>query len=378
MELNDKLFEDARFYNKLIAIVLSKEDFISQRIKGTPLERKVFPVHKDPEEYPDYLVRVTRGVIPAISLITPDLELVGIIESNDPDYSIGSLKDVVNKFEAGKITPVKIPEYAPEPLEPSEASIYDAMNKVIDGVAADFRVVELISAISKIEKRYPIVHFIKPQDEIASYLLGKGEPGEGFSVYEAVKVIKGDHDVLEDYIEKEGKVYRSKKKENWGILVDESIAGYALLLKYMRQGKSSFLDRATEIKDFIKRNLETEKGFRDTIVKDPLTRLTFLEPLANAEASIFLSALWQATGDEEVRKMALKALGIATVRSDYLGVAARIAHSLLRLNHGILTSKPGNYNDIRIMLNEKIECDFKQGDVCKSKLEDFNGLEPDE
>ncbi|MEM3680991.1 MAG: hypothetical protein QW359_04980, partial [Metallosphaera sp.] len=144
MELNDKLFEDARFYNKLIAIVLSKEDFISQRIKGTPLERKVFPVHKDPEEYPDYLVRVTRGVIPAISLITPDLELVGIIESNDPDYSIGSLKDVVNKFEAGKIAPVKIPEYAPEPLEPSEASIYDAMNKVIDGVAADFRVVELI------------------------------------------------------------------------------------------------------------------------------------------------------------------------------------------------------------------------------------------
>ncbi|BCS91582.1 hypothetical protein [Metallosphaera javensis (ex Sakai et al. 2022)] len=374
MMLNDRLLSDAKFYSKLIGVLLDKEDTISGKIKGTTIERRVMLLKADPEEYPDYLIRVTRGVIPCLSVLTPNMELVGIIESNNPDYVITSLKDMLNSFETKKIRPVKIPEYVPEPQEPSEASIFDTVNKVIDQQKADFRVIELIKTISKVERRYSTVEkFLSPMDEVASYVLGRGELGGGFAIYEAVKIIKGDPSKLEEYVV-DGKVFRSSKRENWGLLIDEAIAGYAFLVRYLREGKDEYLEQAVRIRDFVKRELETEKGFRDTVPKDPLTSITYLEPLANAEVAVFLSALWQATGDEETKKMAMKALGVASVRSDFLGINARIAHALLRLNHGILTSTPGNYGDVRVMLNKGVNCSFKQGDKCAEKLEEFSGL----
>ncbi|ABP96032.1 hypothetical protein MsedC_1940 [Metallosphaera sedula] len=374
MVLNDRLLSDAKFYGKLIGVLLNKEDTISGKIKGTALERRVMILKVDPEEYPDYLIRITRGVIPCLSVLTPNIELVGIIESNNVDYMMTSLKDMLNSFETKKIRPVKIPEYTPEPLEPSEASIFDTVNKVIDQQKADFRVIEMIKTISRVEKRYSTIEkFLSPMDEVASYLLGGGDLKGEFAIYEAVKTIKGEPSKLEEYV-KDGKVFRSSKKENWGLLIDEAIVGYAFLMSYLREGKDEYLEQAIKIRDYVKRELETEKGFRDTVPKDPLTSITYLEPLANAEIAIFLSALWQATGDEETRKMAIKALGIASVRSDFLGVSARIAHSLLRLNHGILTSIPGNYEDVRVMLNKGVNCRFKQGDKCAEKLEEFSGL----
>lgn len=90
MVLNDRLLSDAKFYGKLIGILLDKEDTISGKIKGTALERRVMILKVDPEEYPDYLIRITRGVIPCLSVLTPNMELVGIIESNNVDYMITS------------------------------------------------------------------------------------------------------------------------------------------------------------------------------------------------------------------------------------------------------------------------------------------------
>ncbi|WP_240938760.1 hypothetical protein [Metallosphaera hakonensis] len=372
--ITDKLLSDAKFYGKLIGMLFDKEDLVSSKIKGTALERRLTLINVDPEEYPDYLIRLTRGLIPTLSVITPNLDLVAIIESSNVEYMITSLKDVVSEYSSGKINPVRIPEYAPEPMEASEASIYEAINRVVDREPADFRVIELVESIAKGEKRYSsITKYINPLDQISLYYLGRGELKGNFAIYEAVKAIKGENSDIEDYIS-EGRVFRSSRKENWGLLTDEAIVGYALLIRYLREGNDSDLNQAIKIKEFIKSNLETEKGFRDVVPKDPLTNIVYLEPLANAEAAVFLSALWQATEDEEAKGMTYKALGIAAVKSGYLAVSARIAHALLRLNHGIKTSVPGKYDDVRVMFNKKVECKFKQGDKCSDNLEEFHGL----
>ncbi|WP_246263929.1 hypothetical protein [Metallosphaera tengchongensis] len=376
--ITERLISDAKFYNKVIAVILAKEDVITDKLKGTPLSRRVVTLLVDPEEHPDYLIRLTRGVLPSVSVITPDMKLLGIIESNEPSYILTSLRDLITQYDDKKLTPVKLPPFIPEPVEPTEASIYEVIGKVLDGAPADFRVVELMSTIVRLEKRFSkAMEKLTPMDEVAKFFLGKGELKGEFAIYEAVKSISGRSSKVLEYVE-DGKVYRSSKKENYGLLIDESVVGYALLTEYMRKGDDSLLDIATKIKDFVKSNLEAEKGFLDVVPKDPLTQIPYLEPLANAEAGIFFSALWEATGDEEVKRMALKALGVASTRLSYLGVGARVGHALLRLNHGVLTSEPGNYEDVRVMLNKKTGCKYKQGEKCSERLEDFQsslGLE---
>ncbi|EHP68810.1 MAG: hypothetical protein RXS23_04880 [Metallosphaera yellowstonensis] len=367
MMITERVIEDARFYGKLIVAVFSDEGFPLNIPDSLSKRLTVIPVN--PEEHPEYLVRLTRGIIPAITVMTPSLEIVGIIESANTSYIVSSLRELVDNFVRGNVRPYKISPYVPEPQDPPQDASYEVISKILDGYPADFRTIELVRTFVTTHKEYEkVLKVLKPLDDIASFYLEGGTLNDDFAVYEAVKVIKGERGMPEAFLGEDGRVLRRRGGENWGLLVDEALVGFSFLSRYLREGTDEDLERAKRIFSFVRTHLETERGYRDSVPRDPLTRVEFLEPLANSELAIFLSALWQVTQSETVREKSLKALRCAS-SSQSLPVKARIALATLRLEKGILVNKPGRFEDSRVMLNKSLDCNFKYSGKCYDTLE---------
>jgi len=123
MMITERVIEDARFYGKLIVAVFSDEGFPLNIPDSLSKRLTVIPVN--PEEHPEYLVRLTRGIIPAITVMTPSLEIVGIIESANTSYIVSSLRELVDNFVRGNVRPYKISPYVPEPQDPPQDASYE-------------------------------------------------------------------------------------------------------------------------------------------------------------------------------------------------------------------------------------------------------------
>ncbi|TRM85967.1 hypothetical protein DJ529_12300, partial [Sulfolobus sp. C3] len=314
---------------------------------------KYYAIQVNAIENVEYTVRLTRGVIPTITILTPDLKILGIIESVDVKFIESRLRDILDDYKNKKIIGLTINGFIPEPLELSPFVIYDTVNKVIEGEPADSRMIEVYLTYTNIYKDYlKAKDKIKFQDSLAEFLLNKQAKinvDKKYLANIAMLVNYGIADIKEvlELLNKDtGEVYRSSLRENKGILLDEALAGNALLTAYESSFDENYLTLAIRIANYIKENLQHEKGFKDIKGNDDITNIPYLEPISNAETAIFFSRLWNITNDESYKSLSLKgamsALGASTSNPKVL---ARISIAYMKLYESIKANQVLNIID---------------------------------
>ena len=381
--ISEKTFSDAKFYDKLIGIFFTSDncaicDELFEKIKKIPISQKYFLFKVNANEYLQYTVRLTRGVIPSLSIVDNDGKLVSVIESMSTDYIQEKLREIYEKRK--ELKGIEFPKY--QKLEDiNVADFLDVINFAIDGNPIDFRGTEFFLFYSKIHKEFQkALSLILPGDPISKFLLtGKVEDNldddyTNILTLEIIYSIADVKDKLIDRITEDGAVFRSKKKEVKGLLIDEALTGTALLTLYQRTFDEKLLNIALKVYEWITKNLESDLGFRDFPKEDPITNQEYYEPLANAETSIFLSKLWAITGDDKIKEKAEKALKIAYTLGRDIRVLSRVAIAYVKINE-LIKSKKEIKNDIRVEVVKDTGCqqeDFRYKDRCYQSLEQIN------
>ena len=383
--ISEKVLSDARFYDKLIGIFFTSDncsicDELFEKVRKLPISQKYFLFKVNADEYLQYTVRLSRGIIPTLSIVNTEGKLISVIESIDIDYIQEKLREIYEKRK--EFQGLAFPK--PQQVEDINiADFLDIINFVMDGNPIDFRTAEFFIFYSKIHKEYQkVLSTLVPGDPISNFLLkGKIEDkiDESYTNILALETIYGIADVkdkLLDRITEDGIVYRSKRKEVKGLLIDEAVTGTALLTLYQRTFDERFLTLALKIYDWIVKNLESDIGFRDYPQEDPITRQEYLEPLANAETSIFLAKLWAITGDNKIKEKAEKAMKIAYTLGKDIRVLSRVAIAYVKLNE-LIKSKKEIKDDIRVEVVKDNGCqkeDFRYKDQCYQSLDqiEFN------
>ncbi|ACP38527.1 hypothetical protein [Saccharolobus islandicus] len=387
MILNSRILDDAKFFDKPILLFFTDEnckdcDIIYSKLQELIIFSKYIGKKVDALEYIPYTIRLTRGIIPTITILTPTLDLIAVIESKDLKFIETKLREIVDQYKRKVTKGIKLEEYTPGPLEPTPSIIYETVNRVIEGYEADSRMIEVYFTYTNVYKEYlKIKDKIKYSDDLARYLLeGKGEIkiDEKYSANIAMLVNYGISSVqtLIDFIDAgSGEVYRSKRKESKGILLDEALTGNALVSEYERTLNEDYLNLSIKIAEYIKNNLQHEKGFRDIKEVDDITKIPYLEPISNSEASIFFSRLWNITGDETYKNLALKGLSSALGGSlDNPKVIARAAIAYLKLFDSIKANRYLDIIDARITIVKNNGCQDSMlyyNGKCYSKVDEI-------
>ena len=352
----EKTFADAKFYDKLIAIFFTSDgcnecDKLFEKVSAMSIIKQKYYLFKfNAIEYLQYSVRLTRGVIPTISVVNPKGQLLAIIESTNEDYIEDKLKEIY--YGRNKLKPLEYQE--PKELEEvNPIDFYDIINYTLDGNPIDFRTVEFLKFYSSIHKEYErVLNIMKPADPLAKYLLTGEKPQLDYTYTSniAISIVLGIDETVKDElikrIDENGKVYRSNRKEVKGLLIDEALAGEALITLYERTFDETYLNMAKKIAEYIDKALSTPIGFRDSENEDLITSYIVYEPLANSEASIFFARLWAVTDDEKYRESSKKAMNISYTLGDDIRVLSRIAISYIKLNELIKAKKP--VQDLRV------------------------------
>ncbi|WP_338600140.1 hypothetical protein V6M85_11385 [Sulfolobus tengchongensis] len=388
MIITTRIIDDAKFYDKPILMFFTDDnckdcDSLYLKMQELPIFSKYIGIKVNALEYVQYTIRLTRGIIPTITILTPSLDLLAVIESKDIKFIENKLREIIDGYKNRKIRGIRLEEYIPTPIDPTPSIIYETVNRVIEGYEADSRMIEIFLTYTNIYKEYlKARNRIKLADDLARYLLeGSKEVkiDERYSGNIAMLVNYGLTDVnrLLEFIDvTNGEVFRSKRKENKGVLLDEALVGNALLSEYERTFNENYLEISMKISNYIKNNLEHEKGFRDIKVTDNITKVSYLEPISNAEASIFFSKLWNITNDNTYRDLALKGLSSALgATMDNPKVIARASIAYLKLFENIKANKyHPNIIDVRITVVKNNNCPssmlFYDGN-CYSKLEEI-------
>lgn len=384
--ISEKTVEDAKFYGKLLAIFVTTEscnicDELFNKIQKLPISRKYYFYKVDGIEHTEYMIRLTRGYVPTITVISPSLKVLGIIESIDIKFIEDTLRKLVDSYYKG-YEGQKIPEFIPEPKEPNKAElVYDTLTRIISGYPADFRMIELFKFITKLDPKYKkLENSLNFLNQEAKYLIdGKIENmnlpkyANLISFYVEHELVKVDE--LLSLITENGEVYRSAKRENKGLLIDQASAGNALLSEYEKTLDSKYLNLAEKVYEYTVKNLNHEKGFRDSPIRDEITKVTFLEPLANAEASIFFSRFYAITENKDALNNARKAINSAYAGSNDPKVLARIAIALVKIEDLILTNIKPPYEDLRLEYSPKVSCKYYKDGNCIEKIEEIKFLD---
>ncbi|EZQ07111.1 hypothetical protein CM19_06340 [Candidatus Acidianus copahuensis] len=377
--IDERLFQDAKFYDKLIGLFMTADECdecekVFNELSNLPIFGRFYTKQINLNEYPEYLSRFNTYYVPSFVILSPEANLLGIIQSSDAKFIEDKTREIVEAYLKG-YNGEKLKDYIPTPEEPvKQEIIYEVIGDILNGIPADHRAIQLYRFIEKLDEKYKSGEKeIKPLTPEAKFLINGDElqPSPyAQNIAFSVEAGKENGKVLFELI-KEGSVFRSKKMENKGLLIDEASVGNALLTEYERTEDQEFLSKALEIHQYIKQNLTHEKGFKDSPPKDRLTQVTFLEPLANAEVSIFLARLYAITGEQNYVEEARKAINCAYAGSRDLKVLARIAISLIKIEDLVKTSNKGPYTDIRLEFVKNLECRYKRGDKCYEKLEDI-------
>jgi len=383
--ISEKVFSDAKFYDKLIGVLFTSDncticDELFEKVKKLPISQKYFLFKVNANEYLQYTVRLSRGIIPALSIVDNEGKLISVIESVDIDYIQEKLREIYERRK--ELQGVSFSK--PEKVEDiNVAEFFDIINFAMDGNPIDFRGIEFFLFYSKIHKDYEkALSIILPGDPIGKFLLTsklEGQLDDNYTNILALEIIYNIADVkdkLVDRITEDGVVYRSEKKEVKGLLIDEAVTGTALLTLYQRTFDEKFLKTALKIYEWTIKNLESDIGFRDYPQEDPITKHEYYEPLANAEASIFLSKLWAITGDDKIKEKAEKALKIAYTLGTDIRVLSRVAIAYVKINE-LIKSKKEIKNDIRVEVVKDNRCqqeDFSYKGNCYQSLDqiEFN------
>ncbi|PVU75855.1 hypothetical protein DDW13_04375 [Acidianus hospitalis] len=379
--ISEKLISDLKFYDKPLGVFFTADnckecDELIKKIKELPISKRLMIEEVNGLEYPEYLNRLTRGMIPTLSILSPDLGIMGVIESTDVKEIEAKLREIVEAYYKG-YKGERLSEFIPEPVEVGKEIIYDVMDALLASYPADFRMIEFYKFISSINKDYSKAEkVIKPLNEISEFLLGRKKTINANSIYTTeisfytIYGLRKVEDLLQ-LIGDDGIVYRSTRKQNKGLLIDEVMAGNALLTQYENTLNDTYLNYAKKIYDFIINNLSHEKGFRDTLIKDELSKITFLEPLANSEAGIFFARYWAITGEEKSADFAKKAINCAFAGSSDPRVLARISIALIKLQDLIRTNEKGPYSDLRIEFSKQAQCKYFKDGKCYEKIEEI-------
>ncbi|QGA54884.1 hypothetical protein GFS03_09990 [Sulfolobus sp. E5-1-F] len=388
MILNSRILDDAKFFDKPILLFFTDEnckdcDAIYSKLQELTIFSKYIGKKVDALEYIPYTIRLTRGIIPTIAILTPTLNLLAVIESKDIKFIETRLRELVDQYKRKVIKGIKLDGYIPEPMEPNPSIIYETVNRVIEGYEADSRMIEVYLTYTNVYKDYlKIKDKIKYSDDLARYLLeGKREEikiDEKYSTNIAMLVNYGVISIqtLLDFMDtNSGEVYRSKRKESKGILLDEALTGNALVSEYERTLNEDYLNLSIKIAEYIKDNLQHEKGFRDIKEVDDITRIPYLEPISNSEASIFFSRLWNITNNETYKNLALK--GLSSALGGALNnpkVIARTAIAYLKLFESIKANNYLNIIDARVTVVKNNSCQDSMlyyNGKCYSKIDEI-------
>ncbi|MCI2413798.1 MAG: hypothetical protein MPF33_00875 [Candidatus Aramenus sp.] len=377
--LTDKALSDAKFYNKPIALLFYTEDCdvckpLFEKVKELSISKRFYLFEVDAIERSDYFIRLTRGLVPSIVVVSPEVKLLGIVESNDVNFVDKSLRRIYERYSQG-YKGEEIPSFSPEPDDPSLDVLYEVLNRAMSGETVDFRGAEFVKLVSTVHKEYQkALKTLNPENELAKFVVtGERPPLDAKYVFTTAFLVS--YGLLEPkelyrFFGERGLVYRSERKEGYGYLVDQSMAGNALITLYNRTGDSEYLKRAEEVFSFVKQNLSTEKGFRDVIIRDKVTSSLFLEPLANAEASLFFARLWAVTENEEAKKLVEVAMRCAFAGSRDIKVLSRIALTMVVLNEKVKTSEKVAEPDYRVYLGHT-SCKFEFNGTCFNSLEEI-------
>lgn len=387
MLINNRVIDDARFYDKPILLFFTDDNCIDcdklyQQLDKLYITSKYLTLKVHALEYIQYTVRLSRGVIPTISILDPYLNLLGVIESKDLKFIESKLRELFDNYKNKKIKGMKLEEFVPEPIDPIPSIIYETVNRVIEGFEADSRMIEVYLTYSNVYKDYlKVKDKIKYADELARYLLDKNIKVDMNKTYSAniAMLVNYGLESLEDLLDfidvNTGEVYRSKRKMNKGILLDQALVGNALLSVYERTFNEEYLRLSFKIAEYIKDNLQHEKGFRDSKVEDEITKIAYLEPISNSEASIFFARLWNITNDENYRNLAVKALSSALGATlDNPKVIARASIAYLKIFESVRANSQIDYIDSRITVVKDNGCEkgmlYYDG-KCYSKIDDI-------
>ncbi len=362
--ISEKIISDAKFYDKLIGIFFSSEncnicDELFEKIKKLQIAQKYYLFKVNANEYLQYTVRLTRGIIPSLSILDLDGKAIAVIESLDIEYIQEKLREIYTEKE--KLEGIEFPK--PKQLEEvNVVEFLDIINFASEGNPIDFRGIEFLLFYANVHKEYQkVINIISPLDPIGKFLLtGKidttlDETYTNILALETIYNISDVKDKLMERITENGEVFRSLRKEVKGLLIDEAIVGTALLSLYQRTFNDKFLNLSLKIYDWIVNNLESDIGFRDYPPIDPISKHEYFEPLANAEASIFLAKLWAITDDDKMKEKAEKALKIAYTLGSDIRVLSRVAIAYIKLNE-LIKSKKEIKNDIRVEIVKDNGC----------------------
>lgn len=378
----EKTFADAKFYDKLIAIFFTTDNCeecekLFEKIKDMNIVKQKYYIFKfNAIEHLQYSVRLTRGIVPTISIVNPKGQLLAIIESTNTEYIEDKLEEIYYKRD--KLKPLEYQE-PKEVEEVNPVDFYDIINYVLDGNPVDFRAVEFLKFYSSIHKEYvKVLDIAKPVDPLAKYLLTSEKPQLDYTYTSnlAVSIILGIDEATKEEllkrIDEEGKVYRSNRKEVKGLLIDEALAGEALISLYQKTFDETYLNMAKKIAEYIDKTLSTSIGFRDSINEDLITSYIVYEPLANAEASIFFAKLWAIVNDTKYKENAKKAMNISYTLGDDIRVLSRIAISYVKLNELIKAKKP--IQDLRVEVVKENGCpdeELRYKDNCYKDISEI-------
>ncbi|MDT7861519.1 MAG: hypothetical protein RRA45_04840 [Saccharolobus sp.] len=387
MLINNRVIDDAKFYDKPILLFFTDDNCIDcdklyQQLDKLYITSKYLTLKVHALEYIQYTVRLSRGVIPTITILDPYLNLLGVIESKDLKFIESKLRELFDNYKNKKIKGIKLEEFVPEPIDPIPSIIYETVNRVIEGFEADSRMIEVYLTYSNVYKDYlKAKDKIKYADGLARYLLDRNikvEMDKTYSANVAMLVnygLESSEDLLDFINVNTGEVYRSKRKMNRGILLDQALVGNALLSAYERTFNEEYLGLSFKIANYIKDNLQHEKGFRDSKIEDEITKIAYLEPISNSETSIFFARLWNITNDENYKNFALKALSSALGATlDNPKVIARASIAYLKIFESVRANSQIDYIDSRITVVKDNGCEkgmlYYDG-RCYSKIDDI-------
>ncbi|ARM76337.1 hypothetical protein [Acidianus manzaensis] len=384
--ISEKLLSDAKFYDKLVGIFVTTEycngcDDLFEKIQKLPISRRYYLYKVDGIEHIEYLNRITRGYIPTLTIISPKLKILGIIEAFDIKFIEDKLRQITEAYYKG-YEGQDLPELIPDPSTPDKSElVYNVISQILDGYQADYRMIELYKFISKLKPEYKKAEkLIKFLNGEAEYLISgkmQNPTSQNYTNIIAFDVEYGlsKIDNLLELINENGEVYRSIKKDNKGLLIDEASAGNALISEYEKTSNDKYISIVNKIYEYIIKNLSHEKGFRDSPVRDEITKITFLEPLANSEVAIFFSRYYGITENKEALDNYKKAIACAYAGSNDPKVLARIAIAMIKSEDLIKTNSKPPYDDLRLEYSPKVNCKYYKDEKCFENIDEIKFLD---
>jgi hypothetical protein len=379
--ISDKILSNSKFYNKPIAIFFTSKNCnncekLYENIKLTYIGGRYLWKYIDGDEYLHYLIRLSRGITPSITVINHEPKILGIIESDDVKFLESSLRKIYEGYISNTLKPVPIPTFIPEPKDFDINIIHELIIRATKGELVDYRAYKVIKFYENIYNEKNIEKFLNNIDIFTKILITRkisNEIDKNFAFNVAVLVEFGMEKVEEllKFINDDGSVNRSTRKEVKGLLIDQCSVGNALIGYYEIEDKKDVKEIIEKIYKYISSKLIHEKGFLDYPKEDVITNYEFLEPLANAEAALFLARYWAVFKDQNAKELSYKAIKCAFGGSDNLRVLGRLIIAYLKLFSLILTRRK-DIDDPRVeILDNECGDKFWYDNKCYNEIKEI-------